>query len=123
MVKLKKIFEELKKQGIEVVKDSKPSTFTRFRLIGPGFDSNKSWVWWNLKEAYSAGRLDPQEEKEDMKKFDVRVKVGTKVLLKGYGRRAWYSIESIHPSRKWVVIKGFLGNFKHKDIMRFSNSR
>jgi hypothetical protein len=122
-MELKEIFEVLKKQGIEVVKDTKPSTFTRFKLVGPGFDSNKSWVWWNIKEAFNAGRLEPQKEQDDIKKFDDRIKPGTKVLLKGYGRRAWYSVESIHPSRKWIEVKGFLGNFKHRDILKFSNSR
>lgn len=121
-MELQEIFKELKKQGIEVVKDTAKSTFTRFKLIGQGFDSTKSWVWWSIKEAYNAGRLDPQEEQEDMRKFDIRVKAGTKVLLKD-GRRAWYAVEAVHPSRKWVTIEGFLGNFKHRDILKFSNSR
>lgn len=122
-MELQEIFEVLKKQGIEVVKDTKSSTFTRFKFIAPGFDSTKSWVWWNIEEAYNAGRLDPLEEREDMRKFNVLVKVGTKVLLKGHGRRAWYSVESIHPSRKWIKVKGFLGSFKHRDILKFSNSK
>ena len=121
-MELQEIFEDLKKQGIEVVKDTTKSTFSRFKLIGPGFDSSKSWVWWNIRDAYDKGRI-LLKEREDMRKFDKRIKQGTKVLLKGYGRRGWYTVESVHPSYKLIEVKGFLGNFKHSDIKKFSNSR
>ena len=121
-MKLQEIFEVLKKQGIEVVKDTKPSTFTRFRLIGPGFDSSKSWVWWSIRDAYDKGRISVKE-REDMRKFDKRIRPGTKVLLNGYGRRGWYTVEAVHPSYKLIKIKNFLGYFQSTDIKKFSNYR
>ena len=119
---INEILEELKEHCIEVVKDTSSSTFTCFRLIGPAFDSNKSWKWWQIREAYQSGRLCRQDD-ESMKKFDSRVKPGTKVLLAGYGRRGWGTVEAIHPNRKWIEVSGLLGSFQHKDVIKFSNNR
>ena len=121
-MELKEIFEELKSKGVDVVKDSEQGTFTRFRLIGPGFDSDESWVWWQIKDAYERGGLYLKEE-ENMKKFDSRIKPGSRVLLAGYGRRNWYTVKLVHSTRKWVKVEGLLGRFQHKDVIKFSNSK
>jgi len=42
-----------------------------------------------------------------MKKFDKRVKPGTKVLI--YGQElAWKAVKEVHPTRKWIKIEGIV---------------
>lgn len=55
-----------------------------------------------------------------MKKFDKRVKPGTKVLVKNWG---WKVVEEIHETRKWVRIVGLVGSFQREDVLKFTNKR
>lgn len=54
------------------------------------------------------------------KKFDLRVRVGTKILIEDYG---WYTVRAIHPTRQWVKVDGLEGEFTRLDVLRFSNER
>lgn len=55
-----------------------------------------------------------------MKKFDIRVKPGTKVLIEGFG---WCVVESLHPTRKWVKLEGFAGSFQRGHVLKFTNKQ
>lgn len=53
-----------------------------------------------------------------MKRFDSRVRTGTKVLIDVFG---WCVVESVHPTRKWVKLEGFAGSFQRRHILKFTN--
>lgn len=53
-----------------------------------------------------------------MKKFDRRIKAGTKVLIGYWG---WCVVEEVHETRNWVKIVGLVGSFQRSDIIRFTN--
>ena len=55
-----------------------------------------------------------------MLKFDKRVKIGTRVLVKNWG---WKVVEEIHSTRKWVRIVGLVGSFQRSDVLKFTNKR
>lgn len=121
MKDFQEIVSELKAHNIEVVRVPKtnPNTFQKFRVIGANFDPSKVWKAWQIRAAYKRGCLYFRDTGE-MKKFDKRVKIGTRVILNGYGR-GWSTIISIHPSRKWIEVNGYLGGYRPEDIAKFSN--
>ena len=53
-----------------------------------------------------------------MKKFDKRVKPGTKVLVEGIG---WAIVTEVHSTRKWIKVKDFVGSFQRRHVLKFSN--
>ena len=55
-----------------------------------------------------------------MKRFDRRVRAGTKVLIDVFG---WCVVESVHPTRKWVKLEGFAGSFQRRHILKFTNKQ
>ena len=54
-----------------------------------------------------------------MKKFNARVKVGTKVQVIGFG---WHTVKAIHETRKWIEINGLEGSFQVGNISKYTNS-
>lgn len=54
-----------------------------------------------------------------MQKFDIRFEPGTKVRL--FGRKCWYTVKSVHPTRKWVALEELIGSFQRADIYKFTN--
>lgn len=116
-----KIIEEMKNHGIKVLKvmNPNPNSFQRFQVIGYNYDPDQTWTIWKIRAAHKRGGLYFQDD-ANLKKFDVRVKAGTKVLLKGYGRN-WGVVERVHNNQKWITVKGFLGGFQCKDVIKFSN--
>lgn len=54
-----------------------------------------------------------------MKKFNVRVKVGTKVQVIGLG---WFTVKAIHENRKWIEINELEGSFQVGNISKYTNS-
>ena len=54
-----------------------------------------------------------------MKKFNVRVKVGTKVQVIGFG---WHTVKAVHKTRKWIEINGLEGSFQVGNISKYTNS-
>ena len=55
-----------------------------------------------------------------MKKFDVRVRPGTRVLTGYWG---WRIVEEVDETRYWVKLAGMVGSFNRSDIVRFSNKK
>ena len=53
-----------------------------------------------------------------MKKFDKRVKAGTRVFVEGLG---WVVVKTVHETRKWVQIEGIVGSFQRRHILKFTN--
>lgn len=115
------IIAELKTNNIQIIRVPKTetNTFQTFKVIGPNLDPGKTWKHWQIRAAYNRGGLYFQIL-EGMKKFDKRVKIGTRVVLKGYGR-GWGTVNKIHPGRKWLEIDGYLGGYRPEDIVKFSN--
>lgn len=124
MKDFQEIINELKAHSIEVVKVPKtnPNTFQKFKVIGANFDPSKVWKAWQIRAAYKRGGLYLKEG-DNMKKFDSRVRPGTRVRLVGYlgGWDDWLVVTSVHPSRKWIEVEGYLGSFQHGDVLKFSN--
>ena len=116
-----KIIEEIEAHGIKVIKVIKtnPNSWQTYRIIGTGFDSDKTWKAWQIITAYQRDGLYFQG-KEYWKEFDRRIKPGTKVLLLG---RDWRVVKSIHPTRKWIEVEGFLGGFHRGHVLKFSNRK
>lgn len=57
-----------------------------------------------------------------MKKFDKRVVVGTKVMIEWHGEwHGWHVVKSIHPTRKWIQVEGFVGSFQRGHVLKFTN--
>ena len=54
-----------------------------------------------------------------MKKFDKRIKIGTKVLLEG--QTQWRAVTGIHYTRKWIRVEGLVGEFQRGHVVKFSN--
>ena len=54
-----------------------------------------------------------------MKKFDKRIKIGTKVLLEG--QTQWLEVIDIHETRKWIKVEGLAGEFQRGHVLKFSN--
>jgi hypothetical protein len=54
-----------------------------------------------------------------MRRFDKRVKSGTKVKLCGFCDL--FIVTEVHESRKWVKVAGLVGSFQWGDIERFIN--
>lgn len=52
------------------------------------------------------------------RKFDSRVKPGTKVLIEWHG---WHVVKSIHHTRKWIQTEGFNGSFQRRHVLKFTN--
>lgn len=121
MKDFQEIVSELKAHNIEVVRVPKtnPNTFQKFKVIGANFDPCKVWNAWQIRAAYKRGCLYLKEG-GTMKKFDSRVKPGTKVKLTGY-RGGWVVVTSVHPTRKWIQVDGYLGSFQRGDVLKFSN--
>jgi len=53
-----------------------------------------------------------------MRKFDKRVKPGTKVRGEN---GSWYTVKAVHESRKWIEVNDVCGNFQYGHISKFSN--
>lgn len=124
MINFDEIVKELKQYGIEVVKVPKtnPYIFQTWRVIGANFNPSKVWNAWQIRAAHKRGGLYLKEE-NGMKKFDNRVKPGTRVKLVGYrgGWDGWLVVTSVHPTRKWIQVEGYLGSFQRGDVLKFSN--
>jgi hypothetical protein len=56
----------------------------------------------------------------ELKRFDGRVRPGTKVLVEGLG---WCVVKSIHPTRKSIQINGWVGSFQRGHVLKFSNTK
>lgn len=54
-----------------------------------------------------------------MKKFNARVKAGTKVQVIGLG---WFTVKAIHETRKWIEINELEGSFQVGNISKYTNS-
>lgn len=54
------------------------------------------------------------------RKFDSRVKPGTKVFLENWG---WRTVKAIHRTRKWIQIDGLVGSFQRGHIEKFTNRK
>lgn len=123
MKDFQEIVSELKAHNIEVVRVPKtnPNTFQTWRVTGANFDPSKVWNAWQIRAAYKRGCLYLKEG-DDMKKFDSRVRPGTKVQLTGY-RVGWLTVTSVHPTRKWIQVDGYLGSFQREDVLKFSNKK
>lgn len=54
-----------------------------------------------------------------MRKIDGRVTAGTRVRL--HGNSNWYTVESVHVTRKWFKVVELAGSFQRGHIVTFSN--
>ena len=56
-----------------------------------------------------------------MKRFEKKIKVGTKVNLYGTFLENFYKVTEINENRNLIRIEGFEGQFQRKHIKNYSN--
>lgn len=62
-----------------------------------------------------------KKEKNKMKKFNARFKIGTKVKLECLN--GWQTIKSIDSTKKWIEIENYSGSFQRAHVLQFSNKK
>jgi hypothetical protein len=55
-----------------------------------------------------------------MKKFNCLF-IPKKTRVKIWGLRGWWLVDSIHPTRNWIKIRGRSGSFQRGHIKKFTN--
>lgn len=54
-----------------------------------------------------------------MKKFESKIKIGTKVQIAGF--EEWFTVKEIHETRFLIKLNEVLGSFQREHIIKFTN--
>jgi hypothetical protein len=54
--------------------------------------------------------------------IDKRIKTGTKVKLDSFSKH-WFTVESVHVTKKWIEVNGLVGSFQNGHILNFKNDQ
>jgi len=67
----------------------------------------------------SAKKYDARDYIMHREKFEAEIKVGTKVYLGDH--QGWCICSSIHPTRNWIQVEGWVGSFPRAHVKRYTN--